>query len=75
VKNGASDGREVERRGGERSMRSRKMKDFSLRVFDSKTETIKEIQENVITTKKLRIRSRKRFVLGNEKSIVYERKN
>ena len=40
LKNGASDRREVERRGDERSMRSRKMKDFSLRVFDSKTGTI-----------------------------------
>jgi len=43
MKSWATKGREVERRGVERSMGSGEMENFSLGMFDNKTETVKEI--------------------------------
>ena len=41
-------------------------------MFDGETKTVKELRKNIVTTKKIRVRNVSRFVLSDNKSIIYK---
>ena len=51
-----------------------KVEHFSFWVFNLKTEFGEEIKSNIVTTKKMSIRSFKRLALGNKQAIINEKK-
>ena len=44
-------------------------------MFYDKTKLNKKSRNNIVTTKKVHIQHKNRFVLRNEKTIIYKEKN
>ena len=63
----------IQRRGVEQSSRSRKIEHFSFSMFYNKTKLCEKNRGYIVTTKKIHIQNRDRFVLRDEKTIVNKR--
>ena len=54
-------------------MWSRKVKHFGFPMFYYKSELCERGRDNIVTTKKVHIQMRNRFVLRNEKTVIDKR--
>ena len=50
------------------------MKNLCFLILHNQSKFLKKKRDNVVTTKKIQIRNHQRFILCNQKSIIYEKK-
>ena len=63
----------IQRRRVEQFSKSRKIEHFSFFIFHNKTKLCEKNRDYIVTTKKVHIQNRDRFVLRDEKTIVNKR--
>ena len=56
-------------------MRSVEVENFSFQMFNNKTKLVQKPSHYIVATKEMRVRTDKRFVLRNEKSIIHKQNN
>jgi len=57
------------------SLQSRKMKHFCFSMFYNQPKFCKKSRDNIVAIEKVHIQNCYEFILWNEKSIIYKRKN